>query len=199
MTNDNPFNELLDHALSEYRDAEPLAGMEDRVLKRLQSQSAERHWAWWMWGAVATFAALVLVGVWIGISNRTRPSSSTQPTQAREQTAPPSGTTTSPSLQSHGVAIQSATQRASVKPTELKNAATVIARAETPIQSGTMASQFPTPAPLTAEEHALLAMLHANPDALPKPRENSDDTTIAPLEIKPLAGSAAPTEENSNE
>ena len=187
MTNHDRFDEFLDHALREYRDAEPLAGLEDRVLQRLHSQPVERRRTWWIWGALAACAALVLIGVWIGVETSTTPH---LPTAGKY--GPPAD-----------IAAARAAEQPNLTPTPPKAGGvrrpTPVARAEAPTQTATTNPQFPTPAPLTAEEHALLAMLHANPDALPKPRENSEDTTIAPIEIKPLAGSAASTQENSNE
>jgi hypothetical protein len=202
MTNDHQFDELLDHALIEYRDAEPLSGMEDRVLQRLQSQPVERRNVRWIWGAIAACAALILIGVWIGVENSTTPH---LPTAGKYGS--PATTPHLPTDGKYGPPAEMATARAAeqpnLTPTPPKAGGvrhpTPIARAEAPTRTATTNPQFPTPAPLTEEEHALLAMLHANPDALPKPRENSDDTAIAPLEIKPLAGSTAPTQENSNE
>jgi len=188
MTNHDQFDELLDHALSEYREAEPLTGLDDRVLQRLQSQPVERRHAWWMWGAIATCAALLLIGVWIGVENPTPPKEG----GVGHRASPPVSSPESKEF-----------VRVTKRPTRPKEGRmghpALVARTETVTSNVTATSRFPTPAPLTAEEHALLAMFRANPDAAPKPGENSDDTTIAPLEIEPLAGSAAPTEENSNE
>jgi hypothetical protein len=209
MTNHDQFDDLLDHALTEYRDAEPLAGLEDRVLQRLQSQPAERRNVRWLWGAIATCAALVLIalGITLGGPSRLRlagwgsshPTASKQDTASQKEVAPPGAAVSQP----REIAAARAAEQPKLTPTPPEAGGarhpTLVARVEAPAPSTAKSLEFPTPAPLTAEEHALLAMLHANPDALPQQSEDSDDTTIAPLEIKPLAGSAAPTQENSNE
>ncbi len=48
MNPNDHLDRILDHALSEYRDAEPLSGMEDRILRRLaaQPEPSSRRWAW---------------------------------------------------------------------------------------------------------------------------------------------------------
>jgi hypothetical protein len=209
MTNHDQFDELLDHALSEYRDAEPLSGMEDRVLQRLHSQSAERRNIHWLWGAIAACAALVLIAIWIGAGAPLRRPlagwGSSRPTATKQEAAMQKQAATPPDAASRPreIAAARAGEQPNLTPTPPKAGGVghpaLVVRAGAPAQSTAKSPQFPTPAPLTAEEHALLAMLHANPDALPKPREISEDDTIAPLEIKPLAGSAAPTQENSNE
>src|SRR5215469_18369739 len=67
MMNDNQFDEILDRALSEYREVEPLSGLEDRVLRRLQLQSNSRSASWRLarLGAFATSAALLLLGIFL--------------------------------------------------------------------------------------------------------------------------------------
>ena len=65
MTNDNQFDEILDHALSEYRDVEPLSGLEDRVLRRMPLEPNSRSAFGWLarLGAFATSAALLLLAI----------------------------------------------------------------------------------------------------------------------------------------
>ena len=54
-------DELLDAALASYGAAEPLRGIEERVLNRLRGEEARRPW--WMWSAVAAAAAAAVVAV----------------------------------------------------------------------------------------------------------------------------------------
>jgi hypothetical protein len=196
MTSDHQFDQLLDDALGEYRDREPVSGLEDRVLQRLWSQTAESR-RWWNWGAIATCTALILIGAGIEIGRRSPTAPSTHPLWG--QVGPPATARSNANSQSQAIAPRPVRQHPSVTPADRRNAFAFHARAGAPTRTAITTSQFPTPTPFTAEEHALLTMLHANPDALPKPEENSADTTIAPLEIKPLAGSAVSTQENSNE
>ena len=54
----------LDAALAKYAAVEPRAGLEERVLANLRTAPAEApgH-AWWRWGAMAAFAAVLLVAI----------------------------------------------------------------------------------------------------------------------------------------
>src|SRR3954462_5807650 len=56
---DKQLEKLLDSALANYGVAEPLRGLEERVLGRLEGERSRRPW--WMWAAVAVGAMAVLV------------------------------------------------------------------------------------------------------------------------------------------
>jgi hypothetical protein len=198
MNDNEQLDNLLDEALGEYREAEPLAGIEDRVLQRLRMEPRERRMPWWKWGAVAACAALVLMAVWIGLRNRHDSFSPVQSTQAQKQESKSPVATTEAGSQQPVIAARVATTPP-MRISSTRCHPAPIACVETASASELRTPQFPTPAPLTPEEHALLALLKSNPEALPNRRENPGDMTISPLEIMPLAGSAAPTQENSNE
>ena len=53
MNHDEHLDNFLDEALSEYRDAEPLAGLESRVLRRLQASKPARAGFWLRCGIAA--------------------------------------------------------------------------------------------------------------------------------------------------
>jgi hypothetical protein len=60
MTDHNKFDHLLDKALSEYGNAAPRDGLEQRLLARLAEQP-ERSWNWrWLWAAVPVMAAILI-------------------------------------------------------------------------------------------------------------------------------------------
>lgn len=61
---------MLDAALAEYGAAEPLAGLEERVLGRLGDENPARPW--WMWGAVAAAAAVMLVALLLMLRSEPR-------------------------------------------------------------------------------------------------------------------------------
>ncbi len=71
MNDNEQLDNILDQALSEYREAEPLAGIEDRVMQRLRLQPKTRRVTWWKWAAVAACVATLAVVIWIGMSRRT--------------------------------------------------------------------------------------------------------------------------------
>src|SRR3954465_14849748 len=56
---DKQLDKLLDGALANYGTAEPLRGLEERVLGRLEGERSRRPW--WMWAAVTVAAMAVLV------------------------------------------------------------------------------------------------------------------------------------------
>src|SRR5438105_2643780 len=60
---DRKLEGLLDSALAQYGAAEPLHGIEERVLGRLHAERSSR--AWWIWGGVtaAALAAVIVVVV----------------------------------------------------------------------------------------------------------------------------------------
>jgi hypothetical protein len=71
ISEEDDLDRALDAALAQYAAVEPRAGLEQRVLARLQSESARlpKH-SWWQWSAagIAVLLALTLALAWI--SNR---------------------------------------------------------------------------------------------------------------------------------
>ena len=180
MTNHDQFDELLDHALTEYRDAEPLSGLEDRVLQRLQTQPVDRRRTWWMWGAIATCAALVLVGVWVHVENHTTPhlltdgkyGPPTQPLQACEQVSP---------------SVSSSENKEFVRVTERPTRPREGRMGHPANTTITTQSAFPMPTPLTAQERAFMASLQGNSTAAANDQDPDSFIAIAEIQIKPLA------------
>jgi hypothetical protein len=206
MNDNERLDKILDEALSEYREAEPLAGLEDRVLQRLRLQPRERRIPWWKWAAVAACAGLVVAMLWIGIGgNRLRNSPANQ-AATRQHEVPNPGTT--PAAKKTNANQQHTPEEIVSRDIGTPGKRTLaahrspsdhVARVETASIKRPRAAQFPSPAPLTAEEHALLALASSNPDALLNQPDHSRDLEIAPIAINPLAGSDAPAQENSNE
>jgi hypothetical protein len=206
MNNTKNLDPILDEALSEYREAEPLAGLEDRVLQRLRLQPEKRRTAWWKWGALATCAALLLVALWIGIGGNWMRNSPRNQIAGKQQAAQvPSTTPASDETNANRqgphqeiVSRESGTldkgPQAVHRDPQERLAGYGRTRSSVP-----KAAQFPLSAPLTSEEHALLALASLNRDVLLNQPDRSGDVEISPIEIKPLAGSDAPAQENSNE
>src|SRR5215469_1144541 len=67
---DHEFDALLHEALKEYRDAEPVSGVENRILRRLTEQHAGYRMHWLKWVAVATSATAMAACVWIATRHR---------------------------------------------------------------------------------------------------------------------------------
>lgn len=206
MNNHEHLDRILDDALNEYREAEPLAGLEDRVMQRLLLQPAGRRRSWWMWGAVAACAALVLVALWVGVGgSRARNSPLNQAITAKQ---PDQAPITTPVGNDANVSKQPSHSQIAARrpetPGQMSQAANNAPAEQTTRKEprrikGPEALQFPSPSPLTSEEHALLALVRANPDALANQPNQSQELEIAPIDIKPLAGRVEPAQENSNE
>ena len=179
MTNHDQFDELLDHALSKYRDAEPLSGLEDRVLRGLE-WPRKRHSAspqFMRLGAFATGAALLLFATFLVIRSH-RPQ---VPGEQAASTGPapvvhPSAT---PVKDSAVATARRSEPQTSMRPksSDVQSSATI----PSPVQA------FPTPVRMTNEEHALVAVATAHPDVLQASAREDELITIAPVVIKPLA------------
>jgi hypothetical protein len=63
---DDNLDHLIDRALARYTEAEPLAGMEARVLQRVRARHTGRTWVWWAAITAALIPALALVHGWNG-------------------------------------------------------------------------------------------------------------------------------------
>jgi hypothetical protein len=88
MTMNDEFDNILDDAMAEYRDAEPLAGVEGRVLRRLAERTKRRR-AWWGWSLAAGLAmALLAVASWFELRD---PPYRTLPTYQASTEQPASG------------------------------------------------------------------------------------------------------------
>lgn len=184
MNTNNELDRLLDQALNEYRDAEPLSGIEDRVLRRIttQPEQSARRWPWIL--AAAAVAAVIAVALWLGVREHPHQMPvATNATQPARQTASSAHALPAlPSVVSHPAV--------SARPRSRHSSSAVIpqmARAVAPIPRLT---QFPSPAPMSSEEHALLALARTHPDALLGQPDDAEKLGIRPIEIKPLAPEA---------
>jgi|GEM_PF-3515435 len=145
---DQQLDSLLDSALAQYGAAEPLHGMERRVLGRLREEPARR--AWWMWGgAVAAVLAAVVVAVLLA-----RPA---EQKAARVATAEKQPEVVAPQAvapkQKAVMAAQHGDQAA-------KRPETLVASDDLP-----RGAVFPTPAPPSEQEMLLARYMRVTPRA----------------------------------
>ena len=194
MNHDEYLDNILDEALSEYRHAEPLAGLEDRVLHRLQLQPQERRVAWWKWAAVAACAAMLAFAVWLAL----RPQVPTaQPgTEARNlDVAPPE---TKPAAQTPRSAPQSPRElpKESARNTGNRVLTSTTRQSLVAAVNARDGDAARLPAPLTREERQLLALAQTHPDALRAISQEDQPIAIAPLNIQPLPSEANPNGDN---
>jgi hypothetical protein len=190
--NDRFVDELLDSAMAHHQAAEPRAGLETRILThvRIASQESSRRRSRRLWFVAAATAAAVVVFIAIHVDHR--------PQNPAPQTAQTGSAVPSPPKE---------TLKANSEPTPAPGPATkavepkrIARHKENPshqVEAHHWPSQFPTPAPLTNEQKALVRYVQKTPpEVLATPVLKSDFTVhlveikplkIAPLEIKPLA------------
>jgi len=149
---------LIDCALATYSEAEPLAGLDQRVLERVRMADAARNpRLWWTWAAIFVSAA-VLVMITVN-----RPHFVGQVGNLRRVDNPPQPSTYLPPP------TPVTNRRAEYHPAPHR-------------RTVPKPSQFPTPVPLTPEERALLTLARLEVQAPTNPRP----IEIEPIEIAPL-------------
>ena len=189
--NDRFVDELLDSALAHHRDAEPRAGLEGRILAhvRTASQESSRKKARKLWLAAAATAAVVVL-VAIHVANRSH-----SPVPQTSQTA--NAVTAAPPKEALKANVEpTPAARPAAKVIEPKPSARRETKPSRRIETHHWPSQFPTPAPLSPEEKALVQYVrNTPPQVLAEPILKPDFTVqrvevkpleIPPLEIKPL-------------
>jgi len=190
MNDNQQLDNILDHALGEYRDAEPLAGLEDRVLQRLRLQPVDRRNTWWKWAAVAMCAAMLAFAAWLGLrANGSQGPVAPQQTQASNVDLPHEArpaAATPPTVSSEPAPLPQNKIQAQVA--RRAGAQMQVARLD---DNGRDSAHLP--APLTGEERQLLALARTHPDALRSISQEDQPIAITPLTIQPL-----PSETNQN-
>ncbi len=181
MNHNDEFDQILDEALAKYREAEPLAGMEHRILERVRMQ-AERNRKSWRWGAFAACTALLAVAAWIGLREPAR--REIAPMQAA--TAQPQRLPVEPQPKNTNASPPTATTRPLVA--RVHSRGPKVAGEKILESSGRAGPEFPTPEPLNSEERALLALAQTHPEVLSRLADHDDqEIAIAPINIQPLA------------
>jgi hypothetical protein len=193
MTLNDDFDRILDDALAEYREAEPLAGLEDRVLQRVKSQAERRRKLWWQWSAIAAATAVLAIAAWIGLSGRARHDLVPMPSVAQKQmpVAPPAPDTDTRAANRKPVAHRLPETRTVHSRNYIPGSTQLAATEHAPVPT-----QFPSPAPLKPEERVLLALAQTHPEVLRELSRGEDDQeiSIAPINIKPLVDETAGTQ-----
>jgi hypothetical protein len=181
MRRNDEFDQLLEDALAEYREAEPLAGLEDRILQRLRLQTERRWKGWWGWSAIAAAAVALVIAAWIGLGDRTRQDVAAPSVVQKATPAEPQ-----PTADARAANEQPARKRPPVAKTTSHSAplasSAELARRE-PVP---MPERFPSPAPLKSEERMLLALAMTHTEILMSKTEDDKEIVIDPINIKPL-------------
>ena len=181
---------VLDSALASYVEPGPSSGLEARILASTTRADSRPNWLRWLPWAIPALAALLLIAIFL--SHHTAPPHQKSP--VANSPALPRPTMSSPPV---SVASVASTPPQAVLPRPAAPAhvtaleGQVLPRLEV----------FPTPAPLSPQEQALLALVNRNsqdlaqqitqPAAQPQPVE---PLRIAAIHISPLN----PPDNNSN-
>jgi len=188
MTYKDEFDGLLHDALSEYRDAEPLAGLEERVLRRMRAGRGPGLKLWRRWAAAV--ACAVIIAVAAGIAIRGHLTTPLQPgPKPPEATVASAAPLDAPAITQHPALARkpSLSQSQTIPPTTTRSQARrsgeVVAAQRT---ADAVAERFPMPTPLSLEEHALLALARTHPETLGNHSENNGGVTIPLIDIKLL-------------
>ena len=149
---------LIDGALASYSDAEPLAGLEGRVVSRVRAVQARRRiLAWGMGLAVA--ASVVVLGIVIWTEQRLAPK--------RREVARVTSVAPTAAMIERAVRIPARVH------------------AERP-KALPKLEQFPAPEPMTAEERAFVALVTRDPTEAQQILADLRNRADAPIEIQPI-------------
>ena len=159
-------DQLIDGALASYADAEPLAGLEERVLNRARVARAggRRVLAWTVGLAIA--ASVAMVGIVVRSERQVAPKAMA-PAAVKTQVVP------APEIQ----------RAVRVRRVVRARRARALPKLE----------QFPAPSPMTAEERALVAFVVRDPEEALQTFSELQTQTYEPIKIQPIR--IAPLEE----
>jgi hypothetical protein len=168
MQNNDELDRTIDSALAGYSDAEPLAGLEDRVLHRVRLAEAGRRrvLGWAVVIAVAASVVMAAIVVWAPRHSESKIYIVGLPAVARPV----------PAAEKPRVAPKQRVKSHRLRPRPLLKQ-----------------NQFPAPTPITTEERAVLAFAELSPkDAEDAFRKRSDEPIeIQPIQIPPLRSDGA--------
>lgn len=153
--NDDELDRILDQGLRSYSSAEPLAGLEQRTLSRARAARQPRAWGWLRWAVVlSVFACALIVAVAFWPKHE----------RVRQAYKSALGIAESvPKLPAAPKVVEARVRKQRPKP---------LPKLE----------RFPSPAPLTDEERALLAFVARTPSSQEIPT-NKETQSLEPLEI----------------
>jgi hypothetical protein len=183
MGDKNKFvDELLDSALAQQRAEEPRAGLEARILGHVCAAAGEREArtkVWKLWIAAAA-TAVVVTFVAIYVANRSH--------RPAVETSRAVNTVPSTSPKEILTANSGATPNARAAPSvhEPKLTARRERKPLRHIEAHHWPAQFPTPAPLTEEQRALVQYVRETPRQVLAEPILKAELTVQHVEIKPL-------------
>ncbi|HEV2245911.1 MAG TPA: hypothetical protein VGW37_04590 [Terriglobia bacterium] len=176
-------DQLLDSALAHHRAAESRPGFEARLLERARAGASEQSAggnAWKLWIAAGATVAVVMMFVAIRVANRSH-STVIETSQAAKAVPTTSGNKILAA--NSGATRKAGTASAAV---ELKQIEHRMRMSPRHVEAHHWPSQFPTPAPLTAEQKALVQYVRETPTQVLEASLFSHLSESQPTEIKPV-------------
>jgi len=170
--NNGELDRILEEGLATYSKGEPLSGLEERVLSRVTDASGVKQRRIWRWILVALpAAACLLVAVSLMWHRQEVPTAPLVNEYAKVQPDPvrPQFPSASP-VEQKAVRIEHQAVRAK--------------KILRPASQAVKREQFPTPAPLSPEERALMSLAMAGP--LEPEVAFREPAPIEPIRIEPL-------------
>ncbi|TAM84741.1 MAG: hypothetical protein EPN47_01100 [Acidobacteria bacterium] len=176
-------DELLDSALANQRAAAVRPGIEARIMDRVRAAAGDEiaaGTAWKLWVAAAATIAVVMMIAVIRLANRSHGPAG--------ETSQAVNAVSSTSRKETLAANSGANPKAGTATTALK-----LAQIEHPVRKSSRQAeahywpaQFPTPAPLTAEQKALVQYVRETPPQVLAEPILKAELTVQHVEIKPL-------------
>jgi hypothetical protein len=188
VKNDNrdELDDLIDGVLSGYSNADPMDGLEDRVLRRVQAAGAAGRslWPYRLGFAIPALAAMLLAGIALRVGWISQP---------RATTATRSAAVSEPSSLAYAPPPSPAP---AAQLAELKRGNKTKLRHSAPARFLPKEECFPAPAPLTDEERALVAWVSRAPIEAAQAfadlqTRSAESIEIQPIQIPPLQSDGA--------
>lgn len=139
---------VLDAALAKYAAAEPMAGLEQRVLATLRAERAQiPDRAWWRWSIAGALAAAVILALTLALRSGRTP----HPVVANHPASTTPSTALGPSLSP----TQIVSNPRSARSLKSRRSYPLVATAGHGEMDSPRLDQFPSPQPLNEQERAL--------------------------------------------
>ncbi|MEJ2010185.1 MAG: hypothetical protein P8Z30_18860 [Acidobacteriota bacterium] len=176
---------LLDSALAHRQKTEPRPGLEVRILENIRTadrQNAQAHWSWAPrttgWVLVAAVVVVVAAVVYVAYLGR----GPAVQTPRASQTV-----TVQPQNKELAASPEATPKPRRVAPVlKAKQAAQEVGPKPRRTEAHRWPAQFPTPAPLTPEEKALMRYVEETPAQVLATPVLKKEAAIQPVEIEPL-------------
>lgn len=173
-------DELLESALHHRREAEPRSGLEGRILESVHAAASEHRSRKGLWFAFTGAAVAAAICIAVLVTNRPRTPTVQTPQASQAVSAQPQHQ----ELAARPEAIPRPNRAATVL--GAKQTARKAPRRTRQAEAHHWPAQFPTPAPLTNEEKALIRYVQETPPKVLAEPIFKGKPTIQQVEIKPV-------------